>query len=371
MLLDQVKLDIETWERAGTHRTATQGDKATDRWLREEIARCGQAPLTINYEFERLDIEACRVEIGELEIPAVPMFDAVPGRAEGVLGDQIELVQYHATDQHPATLAFKRARHASTCAAMIAVGVEPSPRFALLNAEGYRERSNPPVVQVAGEHWAALKQAQAQGAKAKVVCDAQFTPTFATNIECRIDGRDAGAAPLIVMTPKSSWWTSTAERIGGIAIWLHLLRLFADQAPRRGLIFTANSGHELSHLGLDHFLAANTDRLSDAHLWLHLGANFAARDSGVRIQASTPHLMERLSGALADQALKFSATPVAERPAGEARNIYDLQGDFISLLGSNPWFHQDDDHGARVLDLAKLQSICHGITELIQSVADA
>jgi len=53
------------------------------------------------------------------------------------------------------------------------------------------------------------------------------------------------------MTPHSSWWRSTAERGGGLVCWLEsLCALIA--APRAcNVIFTANSGHELGHLGLD------------------------------------------------------------------------------------------------------------------------
>ena len=57
------------------------------------------------------------------------------------------------------------------------------------------------------------------------------------------------------MTPRSSWWQSTAERGGGLVAWLETLRALLAAPPARPVIFTANSGHELGHLGLDDFVA--------------------------------------------------------------------------------------------------------------------
>jgi hypothetical protein len=57
------------------------------------------------------------------------------------------------------------------------------------------------------------------------------------------------------MTPRSSWWQSTAERGGGLVCWLESLRALIVAPPACNAIFTANSGHELGHLGLDDFMA--------------------------------------------------------------------------------------------------------------------
>ena len=56
------------------------------------------------------------------------------------------------------------------------------------------------------------------------------------------------------MTPRSSWWQSTAERGGGLVCWLESLRALVASSPVCDVIFTANSGHELGHLGLDDFM---------------------------------------------------------------------------------------------------------------------
>ncbi|NJN05647.1 MAG: hypothetical protein HC814_03640 [Rhodobacteraceae bacterium] len=56
---------------------------------------------------------------------------------------------------------------------------------------------------------------------------------------------------------------------------------------QRDVIFTANTGHELGHTGLDYFLRGKPGLIAQAHVWVHLGANFAAKHgSGVRLQYS-------------------------------------------------------------------------------------
>jgi hypothetical protein len=57
------------------------------------------------------------------------------------------------------------------------------------------------------------------------------------------------------MTPRSSWWQSTAERGGSLVCWLEALRALIAAPPVCNVIFTANSGHELGDLGLDDFMA--------------------------------------------------------------------------------------------------------------------
>ena len=97
--------------------------------------------------------------------------------------------------------------------------------------------------------------------------------------------------------------------------------------PRRVLCL-ASSGHELGHLGLEHFLHAEGPLVKGAHAWVHLGANIGAGPSGspiagVRLQASDDELDRAVSAALA-----HAEAPIADRlprgrvPAGEARNLH-------------------------------------------------
>ena len=68
---------------------------------------------------------------------------------------------------------------------------------------------------------------------ARLVSESRRTTASARNIVVSLDaaGRDRAAAPVVVMTPRSSWWQSTAERGGGIVCWLETLRALLAAPP--------------------------------------------------------------------------------------------------------------------------------------------
>ena len=59
------------------------------------------------------------------------------------------------------------------------------------------------------------------------------------------------------------------------------------------------------------------------------------------------------------------------RPGGEAQNIFDAGGQYISFLGRNPWFHHPDDRWPKTIDLEKTESICRAVLHIARTLADA
>jgi len=98
----------------------------------------------------------------------------------------------------------------------------------------------------------------------------------------------------VVMTPRSSWWQSTAERGGGLVCWLESLRALIAAPPACNVIFTANSGHELGHLGLDDFMVRRPGwerPISEGGAtWIHFGANIGAADGELSLQSASDDL---------------------------------------------------------------------------------
>lgn len=115
----------------------------------------------------------------------------------------------------------------------------------------------------------------------------------ALNVQTKVMGRNTSLTPIVVMTPKSGWWYCTSERGGGITIWLNSIRHLSKNPPSRSVIFTANTGHELGHLGLDHFLKQSLSLVAKAYCWVHLGANFAADEGRIRWQASSQNYIQQ------------------------------------------------------------------------------
>ena len=129
--------------------------------------------------------------------------------------------------------------------------------------------------------------------------------------------KDASSPPLVIMTPRSSWWTSTAERGGGIAVWLACVRHFRERPrrPRCAVHGQYGSRTRPPRPGALHGATPASSRKERA-AWIHLGANFAAADchhagtrlaSGVRYQAS-PDLLDMGREALT----AFGIAPAAD-----------------------------------------------------------
>ena len=357
-----IAADIEGWDAIDDHRTGTAGDRRTGDWLAQRVKSVGLEPRRDDFELSRWVLGRCELEISGTVVEGVPLFDGGTTGPEGVVGGLGLLgerrgnasigVGAFGNAASDAARALAASRRTNDYRAIVAVSRmdDRVTGLALQNADRFNDPFGPPVLQLATEHEAWLREASAVGASAHLTAHVTRESATGSNVFCRVPGRDAGLAPLTVVTPKSAWWVCTAERGGGIAVWLALLRHFAANRPARDVVFIATSGHELGHLGLDHFLATND--APPSHGWIHLGANFAAVDSRIRLQASDAELMNMAHGTLSAHGVTVSTrTLLGERPVGEARNIHDLGERYVSLLGSNRWFHHPDDRWPTTVDL--------------------
>ncbi len=112
--------------------------------------------------------------------------------------------------------------------------------------------------------------------------------------------------------------------------------------------------------------------IHEAHAWIHLGANFAALNSRIRFQASNALLQSQGLRAFENQNITIAdLTPLDERPYGEARNIYDGDGQYISLLGSNSLFHHPDDRWPEAVDLEQTLQVTRAMLQLAAQLARA
>ncbi len=376
-----VASDIRGWDAIDDHRTGTDGDRATTDWLASLVRDAGVPAQVQEFSFKRWVLGSCAVRMGEQGAEGVPLFDGGITGAEAVEDKLSPLTNGdagvavgplgNAAPRH-ANQRFARARKAGECRAMVAIAAMDAdvPGLALQNADRFVEPFGPPVLQVASEEGEWLLAAAERGETASVVVDVALEPAIASNVTARIAGTDAALAPVVVMTPRSAWWTCTAERGGGIAIWLALLRHFAANPPRRSVMFTANTGHELGHTGLDHFLSAEPDLVQGAHVWIHLGANFVARGSERRLQTSDEGLQGLAERAMAANAVfPHAIRAPGQRPFGEARNIFDAGGRYLSWLGSNRWFHHPSDRWPDTIDLDVAERMTKAMVEIAVGLA--
>ena len=151
-----------------------------------------------------------------------------------------------------------------------------------------------------------------------------------------------------------------------------MIKLVSEQGTKRDVIFAATTGHELSHLGLDFFLVQAEELVRSAHMWIHLGANFAAKQPpAIRLQFSDDAARQSLQSILQRKALTpATTTPRGQRPGGEARNIHDGGGRYISILASNPLFHHPADIWPDAVDLAQTTGWIEAFCDLALQLAN-
>ncbi len=241
----------------------------------------------------------------------------------------------------------------------------------------------PPVLQLPTDAVPLLIQAVESSATATGVCAAARTPgATACNVEVEIIGTDPSLAPVVVMTPRSGWWACASERGPGLSAFIELARLCASEHLPRTVFFTANSGHECGHLGMDAFSSGQTAiKGPEAHCWLHLGANFGSTNEGtdpaLPHDQPTPFIYQTTDATMETQllrhleAVKRAADPVdashmvweagwvgghcVRRPlGGEAVNVHAEGGRFVSLVGVNQMFHHPaDTFGHKLLECVR------------------
>ncbi|MFZ3234227.1 MAG: hypothetical protein WA184_02525 [Stellaceae bacterium] len=370
---------LKAWDSQGIHRTGTAGDQAGAEWLASEAARLGFVPAVEELALERLDPVAAYLEVDGVRISGVPVFDAPATAADGIAGrlgpigpaaaiGVVELSPHavYAPD-------YEKLRRASGHDALVVVCKGARPGTGLLNAEQFRHPYGAPAIHVSSEARETVFAAAARGADARLVADSRRTLVRGCNIVVTIPGREPRRAPVVVMTPRSSWWQSTAERGGGLVCWLETLRALAAARPASDVVFTANSGHELGHLGLDDFLARRPGwerpAAEGGAMWVHYGANIGAAGGALSILSNDQYL-----AALAADELTRAGHPPARiappdfLPSGETRDIHRAGGRYLTLVGTNPLFHLPDDRWPHAVDPAVIARIAIAAAAMVAAL---
>ncbi|HEY1431093.1 MAG TPA: hypothetical protein VGF39_05630 [Stellaceae bacterium] len=241
------------------HRTATAGDEAGVNWLIREATGLGAAPAIEEFALDRLEPIDVYLEFDGRRVPGVPVFDAPATGPEGVsgilgrVGEQtpIALVELPPLSVH--TPDYEELRRNAVHRGLVILCKGKQSGLGLLNAERFRDPYGAPAVHVSSEAGAEVLSAAARRTSVRLASVSRRVPTRACNVVIMY-GRDRSRTPVVVMTPRSSWWQSTSERGGGLVCWLESLRALVASPPLCDVILTANSEHELGHLGLDDFL---------------------------------------------------------------------------------------------------------------------
>lgn len=375
--MDRIGRIIKAYDEQGIHRTGNDVDKASADWLADEYSALGVTPVRSTYGLDRVDVAAATAMVEGETLEGLPRFDGGTTGSAGLTGT-LGLIGTDApiglakTDPR-STAVVENFRRDGPHRAIIQITDGGRTGLCPINADSFTDPFGPPVLQVSSEHTALLEKAASDAATVSVTVNVTRTRTTSDNIVGRIEGRDPSLAPLVVMTPRSGWWSCASERGGGLVVLLEIMRTLSNAAPDRPVIFTANSGHELGHLGLDHFIEENDGIVPNAHCWIHLGANFgSAVDGKTKLQASDESLLELCRAKMREAgAPPELETPLDQRPRGEARNIYDRGGRYVSLLGENGLFHNPDDHWPDAIDVDKTARLAKAFSAVAVALSAA
>jgi len=353
----------------GFHRTGTAVDRASAEWLAGEVRQTGLTAALDPFPFERVDPVTAVLHAGERRIEGLPFFDGTFTDRDGVRGslkplaDKSTIGLAQSLPDSPITEGFAAARREKRHQAivLIARGARPSDAPCVSNAPEFEQPFGPPVLQVGGTHRQWLEQLAEQGAEVQVVAHVQRTSGAAFNVTATLPGRDRSLPPLVIMTPRSGWYSCASERGGGIVCWLELMRRLHANRPRRDVHFVATSGHELGHLGLRAYVRTRAGLFARSVGWIHLGANLGAAvaktgpGEGNMTQASDHEMEKLLLTALETNGIPVHLRrPVGSVAGGEAELVHKGGGRYVSAIGRNALFHHIDDRGADVVDPAAI-----------------
>ena len=347
----------------GFHRTGTEVDRKSGEWLANEVHEFGLEPAFEEFSLSRVDPIDASLAVSGRRIEGLPLFDGsftsragIEGRLGSLDGDAPFAFAELAPNAADAG-ALGEARQVNRHQAIVVATRGALPGFCPSNADSFLRPFGPPVLQVTSEEAPFLANCAREGANALLTAHVERTQAPAVNVVASVTGTNSSLAPLVVMTPRSGWWSCASERGGGLACWLEIMRAVSDARPMRDVLFVASSGHELGHLGLDSFIARRAGLVSGAKAWLHLGANIgAAQGPGNILQASDDEMESLMALVMTEAGLRIDRRhPLGVEPLGEARNIHRGGGRFISIIGKNDLFHSPDDRGPDVVDLSVVE----------------
>jgi hypothetical protein len=367
---------LSAWDSQGIHRTATAGDEAGAAWLANEAALLGADVAREAFTLDRIDPVDAYLELDGTRIDAVPVFDAPPTGADGITGalglagGGASIGVAELAPQAVYSGEYRALRRASSHRALVIVCRGSHPGMGLLNAEQFRDPYGAPSIHVSSEARDAVLAVAARGGMARIVADYRRTPATAHNVVVMLRGRGDVRSPLVVMTPRSSWWQSTAERGGGLVCWLETLRALLAEPPACDVVLTANSGHELGHLGLDDFVARRPGWEAPVGqrgaVWVHWGANLGAADGTLSVMSADDGLRALAAAELANAGQKPDLlTPAAQVPSGETRDIHLAGGRYVTLVGSNPLFHLPHDRLPHAVEVAAVTRVAAAAARLV------
>ena len=365
-LEERVATVIQAYDAQGNHRTGTEVDRGSAKWLADEVRRLGVESSLESFALSRVDPHSCYLRVGNRRIDGVPFFDAgftddqgVRGKL-GLLGSDAPIALL---EIGPLQLADPRAEHQGAIAkarhsqhkGVVLITRGRRPGLFLNNALAFKNPFGPPILQVSNAESDWLRQQVQAPAEATLVVQARRTPAQAFNVTAEVSGSDPSLSPLIFMAPRSAWWQCVSEQGCRMACWLEIMRALVAGKPARDCSFVALSGHELGVLGMDAYMERRPDLVRRALAWIFLGSSIGAPRQPNLIHASDEVLEQWMVAAIKKEGIPVDQTAPHNSPArGETSVVQQGGGRFVTVACDSEVYHSVADRWPDAVDVAAL-----------------
>ncbi len=363
---------VEEFDAQGWHRTATDVDYASARWLIDEFRKRGVAASIDTYPFTRVDPVPCSVSSETWKISGFPFTDSLLPAPGTVLRGTIAEVPgpsafaLVAAEPHGMTSPVDELRAQQWAAILVLM---EGPGFTLRNQWSQESPYGPPVIQVPASERDRLEAARGAKEPLSLGLGAKRSRVGASNVRARVTGRHPELPPITILTPRSGWWHCAGERGGGIAGLLEVAGETQRLGLSRNVDFVATTGHELGFWGIHRHLERHVEAAQGAHFWVHLGANIGAKGTTAVVRSGDSRLLEtaRAAGSLLDSDAGAARWDLCERaPGGEAQVVEAAGGTYISLVGAGfEMFHSIEDRWPDAIDAEAIARSANFVMELL------
>lgn len=277
---------LERYYGFGDKASGGPGDEACGAWLEAELKALGYACTRQAFDIPAYEGEAtlvagaARADLIPQAIvtPTPPAGLTAPLHLQGRTGAIALLVLPHARWSTIKGEVERRvaAAIAAGAEAVVLVTTGPTGEAIALNTPPGKPLFDRPVAVMAPKDAEPFLAAAENGGVATLRMGGRSFRRPAFNVTARLDR--GAAKTLVLSTPRSGWFGCAGERGSGLAVWMLLSAWAARTRMPINLALVATSGHEYEYAGGEHYIAHVAPKPAETALWVHVGANVAARD---------------------------------------------------------------------------------------------
>ncbi|PZQ58386.1 MAG: hypothetical protein DI570_17925 [Phenylobacterium zucineum] len=387
---------LERYHAFGDKASGGPGDTACGEWLEGELKALGYATERQPFDAPAYEGEAPTLSIDGARASLIPQAIVAPTPPEGIRGrlftqgrgeGEIALIVLpHARWSTAKGEVARRVQAAGKAGAKAAIIVTTGPtgEALALNTPPDKPLFDLPAAVLAPREAQPFVEAAAKGSMATFRMSGRSFRRPAFNVTATL--RRGAARWLVISTPRSGWFGCAGERGSGLAVWRQLVGWAAQAKLPVNLAVVATSGHEYEYAGGEHFIAHLAPKPADTALWVHLGANVAARDwhergallsplpsaDPQRFLLASPPLVDACKAAFAGLAgLEQTYAVDPNLTAGELASIVQAGYDpAMGVFGAHRFHHARGDD-LRCVSPALIPPVAEAFKTVIQGALSA